>query len=63
MIMSIFSDHSVGALFDEDFERECRRMNRRDDIEREELDGLNFDFVAVDDWLDEDSEGGLIADD
>ncbi len=49
--MSIFSDHDVGALSDEDFERECIRMNNRDRIEREELEIL---------YHDDDSEGGLI---
>ncbi len=53
--MSIFSDHDVGALSDEEFECECVRMNNRDEIEREEeLERL---------YHDEDSEGGLIADD
>lgn len=33
--MSIFSDYKCGALTDEQFENECRRMNRRDNIERE----------------------------
>jgi len=28
--MSIFSDHKVGALTDEEFENACRRMNRED---------------------------------
>jgi len=50
--MSIFSDHDCGALSDEDFERECIRMNNRDRIEREEeLERL---------YHDDDSEGGLI---
>lgn len=53
--MSIFSDHDVGALSDEEFEFEGIRMNNRDRIEREEeLESL---------YHDEDSEGGLIADD
>ena len=33
--MSIFSDHDCGALSDEDFERECIRMNNRDSAERD----------------------------
>lgn len=53
--MSIFSDHDCGALSDEEFERECIRMNNEDRIDREEeLERL---------YHDEDSEGGLIADD
>ena len=53
--MSIFSDHDVGALSDEEFELEGIRMNKRDRLEREEeLERL---------YHDEDSEGGLIADD
>jgi hypothetical protein len=51
--MSIWSDHDCGALSDEDFERECIRMNNRDRIEREEeLKRL---------YHDENSEGGLIS--
>lgn len=49
--MSIFSDHDVGALSDDEFERECGRMNRRDRAEREKQD-----MQAL--WEDEDSEGG-----
>ena len=53
--LSIFSDHKVGALSDEDFEIEGIRMNNHDRIEREEeLERL---------YHDEDGEGGLIADD
>ena len=52
--MSIFSDHDVGALSDDEFERKCIRMNNRDRIEREELEML---------YHDEDSEGGLISED
>ena len=33
--MSIFSDHDVGALSDEEFEMECIRMNNRDRAERD----------------------------
>ena len=55
--MSIFSNHDVGALSDEDFKRECIRMNTRDKIEKEtELERLYHDD-------DEDSEGGLISED
>lgn len=54
--MSIFSDYKVGALTDEQFENECRRMNRRDRIEREEEEDKLL-------YHDEDSEGGLISED
>lgn len=56
ILISIFSDYKCGALTDEQFENECRRMNRRDRIEREELDGLNIDTLALDDWFDEEDE-------
>lgn len=36
--MSIFSDHDCGALSDEDFERECARMNNKDRAERDTLE-------------------------
>ena len=52
--ISIWSDHDVGALSDEDFERECIRMNNRDRIEREE----ELEIL----YHDDDSEGGLIED-
>lgn len=54
--MSIFSDHDVGALSDEEFQMECIRMNNRDRIEREEEEDKLL-------WEGDDSEGGLIADD
>ena len=52
--MSIWSDHDCGALSDEDFERECIRMNNRDRIERDEQEVL---------WDDDREESGLIAED
>lgn len=53
--MSIFSDHDVRALSDEDFERECIRINNRDKIEKEaEWERL---------YHDDNSEGGLISED
>jgi len=55
--MSIWSDHDCGALSDEDFERECIRMNNRDKIEKE----AEWERLYHDD--DEDSEGGLIDED
>lgn len=54
--ISIYSDYKCGALTDEQFENECRRMNRRDMAEQDEQE-----MQAL--WQDEDSEGGLIADD
>lgn len=55
--MSIWSDHDVGALSDEELERECIRMNNRDRVEKEvELESLYY-------ANDEDSEGGLISED
>ena len=34
--MSIFSDHSAGAMSDAEFRNECNRMNRQDRYEREQ---------------------------
>ena len=34
--MSIYSDYKVGALSDEEFREECKRINREDRIDREE---------------------------
>ena len=65
--MSIFSDHDCGALSDEDFERECIRMNNRDGVEREmvvssleEMCDLMCGAPEAD--FEDDSEGGLIDD-
>ena len=50
-MMSIFSDHDCGALSDEDFERECTRMNNRDRVEREkELDKI-YSAMSIDDFI------------
>ena len=67
--MSIWSDHDAGALSDEDFERECIRMNNRDRAEREMVVSSLEEMCDLmcgapeEDWEDDDSEGGLIADD
>lgn len=69
-MMSIYSDYKVGALTDEQFENECRRENRRERGLSEKTVKRNWKKVI--DWLDkdvedeledDDSEGGLIADD
>lgn len=68
--MSIYSDYKCGALSDEQFENECRRENRRERINRERKVNRSWkkvmDWLAKDvkdEWEDDDSEGGLIADD
>lgn len=68
--MSIWSDHDCGALSDEDFERECIRMNNKDRWEAEQM--LNTPMELQNEIRDarmleliraqEDSEGGLIED-
>ncbi len=54
--MSIFSDYAVRALSDEDFERECIRMNNRDRIERQEIEEQLYHD-------DLDDESGLLEED
>ena len=66
--MSIYSDYKVGALTDDEYLFLARRENRRDRIEREMVvDSLEemCDLMCgrPEDDYDEDSEGGLIADD
>lgn len=54
--MSVFSDYKVGALTDEQFELECRRMNRQDEWEyRYEQNGLyeHDDDESEDDYEEE----------
>ena len=65
--MSIFSDYKVGALSDEQFENEGRRMNRRDRIEREMVvssleEMCDLMCGAPEEDFEDDSEGGLIDD-
>ena len=36
--MSIFSDHENGYMDDYEYREECKRMNRQDRYERENLD-------------------------
>ena len=49
--MSIFSDHNCGALSDDEFREECKRMDRRERYEREHM----YDEID-DDELDEEEE-------
>ena len=49
--MSIFSDHNCGALSDDEFREECKRMDRRERYEREHM----YDEYD-DDELDEEEE-------
>ena len=50
--MSIFSDHNCGALSDDEFREECKRMDRRERYEQEHM----YDEYD-DDELDEEEEG------
>ena len=51
--MSIYSDHKVGALSDDEFREECARENRIDRAEREYID--DFERLA-DEEFDEDEQ-------
>lgn len=62
--ISAYSDYKCGALSDEQFENECRRMNRRDRIEREMVvssleEMCDLMCGAPEEDYDEDSEGGI----
>lgn len=48
--MSIWSDHDCGALSDEDFERECIRMNNQDRWEWEHFLRDEYDNIESEEW-------------
>lgn len=48
--MSIFSDHDVGALSDEEYERECIRMNNQDRWEREHFLSNEYEDIEREEW-------------